>query len=188
MPTGQQQLEQFARRLKPLFGSEWRLETQDERVSLSRADGASILFLRPYNGRCEVWGKLPEFNGQTFLRGNEKRTTITVSIERDYIAVFRDIYRRFLQPYLALYLAVSARIASARGVEDERRRIAADLARKCSESVHPDGFSFSGEIEDGPRWISVEVRSDTDVHITLACSADQARAIAMFLARMKRRN
>lgn len=128
---------ELAKKIADHLGDNWTHREQDEFshvIYLDHADGSGMT-MRLYNGRLSISGQYPSSvtDGDNVLHfyphSSEDRVNITVSPDRSAEAIAKDIQRRFLPGYWAVYLEMVAQKQRQLDFIEQREVILKELGR-----------------------------------------------------------
>jgi hypothetical protein len=150
---------------------------------LAGPDGAKLnLRYDKYRCRIAIHGGYPKSGGTIYpWHDKDRPNDITVSAQREPLAIAKDIERRYLQAYLAAYCKGLEMLNTARAHEQAKKDLAARLAKLCGEPLRTSGLEFSQYQAD---CFHLEVRVDDPdrVRVTIdGLHAQQAEAVLKFL-------
>jgi predicted RecB family endonuclease len=122
-------------------------------------------------------------DGGTIYPWNDKDrpSAITVSAQREPLAIARDIERRYLQAYLAAFRMGVELLNKARAHEQAKKDLATRLAKLCGESLHASGLEFS-QYRDDCFHLQVRVDHPDCVRLTINdLHGELAEAVLQFV-------
>jgi hypothetical protein len=153
------------------------------RQLLAGPDGARLqLRCDKYSGRIAVHGEYPREGGTIYPWSDKERpNAITVSAQREPLAIAKDIERRYLPAYLAAYRKGMELLNKARAHDQAKKDLATRLAKLCGESLHASGLEFS-QYRDDCFHLQVRVEHPDCVRLTIDdLRAELAEAVLKFL-------